>query len=45
MGDADQSYDFSEIDRFVKKFRKALNWSWIAACRVASGESCRVRRR
>src|SRR5262245_46397846 len=22
MGDADESYDFSEIDRFVKKFRE-----------------------
>ena len=34
MGDADESYDFSETDRFVKSFRKALNWSRVAACRA-----------
>src|SRR5262249_22381129 len=42
MGDADESYDFSETDRFVKKFREGLNWSTGAVCHEAVGKFCRA---
>jgi glycosyltransferase involved in cell wall biosynthesis len=35
MGDADQSYDFSETDRFVKKFREGFQL--VMGCRLPSG--------
>jgi glycosyltransferase involved in cell wall biosynthesis len=35
MGDADQSYDFSETDRFVKKFREGFEL--VMGCRLPSG--------
>ena len=35
MGDADQSYDFSEVDRFVKKFREGFEL--VMGCRLPSG--------
>ena len=35
MGDADESYDFSEVDRFVKKFQEGFEL--IAGCRLPSG--------
>ncbi len=35
MGDADQSYDFSEADRFVNKFREGSEL--IMGCRLPSG--------
>ena len=35
MGDADQSYDFSETDRFVKKFQEGFEL--IAGCRLPNG--------
>ena len=35
MGDADQSYDFSEADRFVKKFREGFEL--VMGCRLPSG--------
>src|SRR6266487_4075791 len=40
MGDADESYDFSETDRLLRNSRKVLNWSPVAACRVAAGKFC-----
>ena len=35
MGDADESYDFSETDRFVKKFRE--DFELITGCRLPRG--------
>jgi len=35
MGDADQSYDFSETDRFVKKFQEGFEL--VMGCRLPSG--------
>ena len=35
MGDADESYDFSETDRFVKKFREGFEL--VMGCRLPSG--------
>jgi glycosyltransferase involved in cell wall biosynthesis len=35
MGDADESYDFSEIDRFVEKFREGFEL--VAGCRLPRG--------
>ena len=35
MGDADESYDFSEADRFVKKFQEGFEL--VAGCRLPSG--------
>jgi glycosyltransferase involved in cell wall biosynthesis len=35
MGDADESYDFSEIDRFVKKFREGFEL--VTGCRLPQG--------
>jgi glycosyltransferase involved in cell wall biosynthesis len=35
MGDADDSYDFSEADRFVKKFREG--YELVMGCRLPSG--------
>jgi len=35
MGDADESYDFSEADRFVKKFREGFEL--VAGCRLPQG--------
>jgi glycosyltransferase involved in cell wall biosynthesis len=35
MGDADESYDFSETDRFVKKFREGFEL--VAGCRLPTG--------
>jgi hypothetical protein len=35
MGDADESYDFSEIDRFVKKFREGFEL--VTGCRLPGG--------
>jgi len=35
MGDADESYDFSETDRFVKKFREGFEL--ITGCRLPRG--------
>ena len=35
MGDADDSYDFSEADRFVKKFREGFEL--VMGCRLPSG--------
>ena len=35
MGDADQSYDFSEADRFVKKFREGFEL--VMGCRLPNG--------
>ncbi|HEU5397460.1 MAG TPA: glycosyltransferase family 2 protein [Verrucomicrobiae bacterium] len=35
MGDADDSYDFSEADRFVKKFQE--NHELVMGCRLPSG--------
>ena len=35
MGDADESYDFSETDRFVKKFREGFEL--VIGCRLPSG--------
>jgi glycosyltransferase involved in cell wall biosynthesis len=35
MGDADDSYDFSEADRFVKKFREGFDL--VMGCRLPSG--------
>ena len=35
MGDADESYDFSEADRFVKKFQEGFEL--IAGCRLPNG--------
>ncbi len=35
MGDADQSYDFSEADRFVEKFREGSEL--VMGCRLPSG--------
>ena len=35
MGDADQSYDFSEADRFVKKFREGFEL--VLGCRLPGG--------
>ena len=35
MGDADQSYDFSEADRFVEKFREGSEL--VMGCRMPSG--------
>ena len=35
MGDADESYDFSETDRFVKKFQEGFEL--VAGCRLPSG--------
>ncbi len=35
MGDADQSYDFSEADRFVEKFREGFEL--VMGCRMPSG--------
>ena len=35
MGDADQSYDFSEVDRFVKKFREGFEL--VMGCRLPNG--------
>ena len=35
MGDADESYDFSETDRFVKKFQEGFEL--IAGCRLPNG--------
>jgi len=35
MGDADDSYDFSEIDGFIQKFREGFDL--IMGCRLPSG--------
>jgi glycosyltransferase involved in cell wall biosynthesis len=35
MGDADESYDFSEIDRFVKKFQEGFEL--VTGCRLPRG--------
>jgi len=35
MGDADESYDFSEADRFVKKFQEGFEL--VTGCRLPSG--------
>jgi glycosyltransferase involved in cell wall biosynthesis len=35
MGDADESYDFSETDRFVKKFQEGFEL--VAGCRLPRG--------
>ncbi|MGA2787820.1 MAG: glycosyltransferase family 2 protein [Verrucomicrobiota bacterium] len=35
MGDADDSYDFSEVDRFVKKFQAGFDL--VMGCRLPSG--------
>src|SRR5208283_4967167 len=35
MGDADDSYDFSEADRFVKKFQEGFDL--VMGCRLPSG--------
>ena len=35
MGDADQSYGFSEVDRFVKKFREGFEL--VMGCRLPNG--------
>jgi hypothetical protein len=35
MGDADESYDFSETDRFVKKFQESFEL--VAGCRLPTG--------
>ena len=35
MGDADESYDFSEADRFVKKFREGFGL--VMGCRLPNG--------
>jgi glycosyltransferase involved in cell wall biosynthesis len=35
MGDADDSYDFSEADRFVKKFREGFEL--VMGCRLPAG--------
>ncbi len=35
MGDADESYDFSQIDRFVKKFQEGFEL--VAGCRLPRG--------
>jgi glycosyltransferase involved in cell wall biosynthesis len=35
MGDADESYDFSETDRFVKKFREGFEL--VTGCRLPQG--------
>jgi len=35
MGDADESYDFSDIDRFVKKFREGFEL--VTGCRLPRG--------
>jgi glycosyltransferase involved in cell wall biosynthesis len=35
MGDADESYDFSEADRFVKKFREGFEL--VMGCRLPAG--------
>jgi hypothetical protein len=35
MGDADESYDFSDIDRFVKKFREGFELD--TGCRLPRG--------
>jgi Glycosyltransferases involved in cell wall biogenesis len=35
MGDADESYDFSETDRFVKKFQEGFEL--VAGCRLPTG--------
>jgi glycosyltransferase involved in cell wall biosynthesis len=35
MGAADQSYDFSEVDRFVKKFREGFEL--VMGCRLPNG--------
>jgi len=35
MGDADESYDFSETDRFVKKFQEGFEL--VTGCRLPSG--------
>ncbi len=35
MGDADESYDFSETDRFVKKFQEGFEL--VAGCRLPQG--------
>src|SRR6266480_2269241 len=43
MGDADESYDFSETDRFVKKFQEGFELVMVVACRRAAGELCLVR--
>ena len=40
MGDADESYDFSDIDRFVKKFREGGKWE--IAQRLAINDLSRV---
>ena len=43
MGDADESYDFSETDRFVKKLQEGFDL--VMGCRLPSGggNSCRAR--
>ena len=35
MGDADESYDFSETDRFVEKFQEGFEL--VAGCRLPRG--------
>ena len=41
MGDADESYDFSETDRFVKKFQEGFEF--VMGCRMphGGGKFCR----
>ena len=38
MGDADDSYDFAEADRFVEKFKNGDEL--IMGCRLPSGGGC-----
>ena len=36
MGDADDSYDFGEVPKFVEQLRRATPWCRVAACRPAA---------
>ena len=43
MGDADESYDFSETDRFVKKFQEGFELVMpVAVCRAEAAKFCRA---
>jgi glycosyltransferase involved in cell wall biosynthesis len=39
MGDADDSYDFLDVPKFVAQLRHAMTWFRAAACRPAEGPS------
>ena len=43
MGDADESYDFSETDRFVEKFQEGFDLVRVAVCRAVAAKFCRAR--